>query len=149
SSNPSPYLSRSGSNVGEVTILVQNRVFDSFASLARTVAYTFPISGKLCSNIDNVTLPTNPVPPMKKIFLPLNISVGDNFITDLLSVPIQDTSRPHRELRPVPRRSPAACRRNSYSWRHRNEYSQAPRRYKPDRQRTRPVRSRISPQRYL
>jgi hypothetical protein len=27
-----------------------------------------------------VTFPTKPVPPIKKIFLPLNISVGDNFI---------------------------------------------------------------------
>jgi hypothetical protein len=27
-----------------------------------------------------VTFPTKPVPPMKKIFLPLNISVGESFI---------------------------------------------------------------------
>ncbi|CAN5306238.1 hypothetical protein BH20ACI2_BH20ACI2_21980 [soil metagenome] len=34
-----------------------------------------------CSSIDNVTFPTKPVPPIKKIFLPLNISIGDNFIS--------------------------------------------------------------------
>src|ERR1035437_1986025 len=79
-SKPSPYFSRSGSNGGDVTIVVQNRIFDSLASRALTVVYTFSISGKLLSSIDNVTLPTKPVPPMKKIFLPLNISVGENFM---------------------------------------------------------------------
>ena len=61
-------------------MLVQNLVLDSFSSRARTVAKTFPTSGKLFSSIDSVTFPTKPVPPIKKIVLPLNISVGESFI---------------------------------------------------------------------
>src|SRR6266576_2483005 len=36
--------------------------------------------GKLCSNMLNVTLPTKPVPPIRKILRPLKISVGDSFV---------------------------------------------------------------------
>ena len=101
SSKPSPYFSRSGSNVGLVTMLVQNRIFDSLASRARTVAYTFPISGKLCNSIDSVTLPTKPVPPIKKIFLPLNISVGDSFISSRSADTLVRIAGPAGEMFPV------------------------------------------------
>src|SRR3954447_6582280 len=36
--------------------------------------------GKRCSNKLNVTLPTNRVPPIRKILRPLKISVGDSFV---------------------------------------------------------------------
>src|SRR5687768_6808969 len=38
------------------------------------------MSGKLLRSIESVTFPTKPVPPIKKIVLPLKISVGESFI---------------------------------------------------------------------
>ena len=35
-------------------------------------------SGKRCSSMLKVTLPRKPVPPIRKIFRPLNISVGES-----------------------------------------------------------------------
>src|SRR5438874_3483145 len=58
--------------------LFQKRVSDSSFDRARTVTYTRPIFGKRCSNILNVTLPRKPVPPIRKIFRPLKISVGES-----------------------------------------------------------------------
>src|SRR5258707_15525014 len=37
-----------------------------------------PTLGKRCSSMLNVTLPRKPVPPIKKIFRPLKISVGES-----------------------------------------------------------------------
>src|SRR5437867_7121808 len=58
--------------------LFQKRVSDSSFDRARTVTYIPPIPGKRCSNMLSVTLPRKPVPPIKKIFRPLKISVGES-----------------------------------------------------------------------
>src|SRR5437660_1669503 len=58
--------------------LFQKRVSYSSFDRARTVTYTRPTFGKRCSNMLNVTLPRKPVPPIRKIFRPLKISVGES-----------------------------------------------------------------------
>src|SRR5437588_13022202 len=58
--------------------LFQKRVSDSSFDRARTVTYTRPTFGNRCSNMLSVTLPRKPVPPIRKIFRPLKISVGES-----------------------------------------------------------------------
>src|SRR5712691_3354664 len=57
--------------------LFQKRVSDSSFDRARTDTYIPPTPGKRCSNMLNVTLPRKHVPPIRKIFRPLKISVGE------------------------------------------------------------------------
>src|SRR5882672_5822944 len=58
--------------------LFQKRVSDSSFDRARTVTYTPPTFGNRCSSMLKVTLPRKPVPPIRKIFRPMKISVGES-----------------------------------------------------------------------
>ena len=80
SSKAAPYLSRTGSKGGALITLFQKRVSDSSCDRARTVTYTRPMFGNRCSNMLSVTLPRNPVPPIRNILRPLKISVGESFV---------------------------------------------------------------------